>query len=182
MEKTVEVPDGVTVTLEDNTLAVSGPMGELKRPFVKNALKFVQKDSNITFSVDSTRRKEISLVGTWAAHLRNMIAGITRGWEARAKLVYSHFPVKLAVEDGRVSIQNFLGERRPRYSTIVGDTQVKLEKDELIITGNNKEDVGQTAGNLEIATKVSARDKRIFQDGIYITQKPQPQEKEGGKT
>ena len=171
MEKTVDVPEGVTVSLEDNVLAVSGPKGELKRRY-NPVVRFDKNGNQIKLSVKTTRRKQTSLVGTWAAHLRNMITGVTKGFEARAKLVYSHFPVKLAVEDGKVSIQNFLGERKPRYSRILEGTDVKIENDELIVTGIDKEAVGQTAGNLEIATKVKSRDNRVFQDGIYITKKP----------
>ena len=41
----------------------------------------------------------------------------------------------------------------------------------MTIEGNNIEDVGQTAGNLEKATIVKGRDTRVFQDGIYIISK-----------
>lgn len=176
MEKTVEIPDGVKVSFEENVLVVSGPEGEIRKRFIKGPLKVSQKKNEITFSVDSTRRKKISRVGTWASHLRNMIIGVTKGWEAKSKLVYSHFPVKLKVEGDKVSIQNFMGEQRSRESNIIGDTEVKIQKDELTITGINKEDVGQTAANLEIVTKVKNKDKRVYQDGIYIVQKPKPQE------
>ena len=41
----------------------------------------------------------------------------------------------------------------------------------LISEGNNVEDVGQTAANLEQATVVKGRDIRVFQDGIYVVSK-----------
>ena len=48
---------------------------------------------------------------------------------------------------------------------------MKVKGDSVTIEGNNKEDVGQTAGNLEKATVVKGRDTRVFQDGIYIISK-----------
>jgi large subunit ribosomal protein L6 len=53
----------------------------------------------------------------------------------------------------------------------VGSAQVKVQGDEVIITGVNKEDVGQTMANLEQATKIKGRDPRVFQDGIYLVAK-----------
>jgi large subunit ribosomal protein L6 len=70
-----------------------------------------------------------------------------------------------------VSIGNFLGERKPRVARILGESQVKLHGDEMVVTGINKEDVGQTAANIEQATRIKGRDPRVFQDGIYITEK-----------
>ena len=52
----------------------------------------------------------------------------------------------------------------------------EAKKDEIVITGLDKELVGQACGNIENVTRVTGRDKRVFQDGIYILGKPQPQE------
>jgi large subunit ribosomal protein L6 len=53
----------------------------------------------------------------------------------------------------------------------VGDSLVAIKGDELIVTGINKEHVGQTAANIEQATRIKGRDPRVFQDGIYLTEK-----------
>ena len=52
------------------------------------------------------------------------------------------------------------------------ECEVKVVGDEIIVTGLNKELVGQTAANIELATRVKKRDIRIFQDGIWIIKKP----------
>jgi len=71
----------------------------------------------------------------------------------------------------KVTIENFLGERYPRTANIIGTAQVKVQGDEVVITGVNKEDVGQTMANLEQATKIKGKDPRVFQDGIYLVAK-----------
>ena len=52
--------------------------------------------------------------------------------------------------------------------------KVEVKKDDVMVTGTDKEAVGHTCSNIELATKVRCRDKRIFQDGIYIASKPKP--------
>jgi large subunit ribosomal protein L6 len=84
------------------------------------------------------------------------------------KIVYAHFPMTVKAVGDKVTIENFLGERYPRTAKIVGSAKVQVKGEEVVITGINKEDVGQTMANLEQATKIKGRDPRVFQDGIYF--------------
>ena len=68
-------------------------------------------------------------------------------------------------------IDNFIGERHPRTSKIVGSTRIKISGDKVTVTGPDKEETGQTAANIEQATVIKGYDIRVFQDGIYITKK-----------
>lgn len=173
MNKEIEIPDGVTVAMEEGNLLVRGPKGELRK--APRGVKIVIKDKKVTLNSFSERRKDKALAGTWVAHLVNMITGVTRGWEARLKVVYSHFPVKFNVEGNRIVIQNFMGERKERVAKISGkDTKVDVKKDDVIITGIDKEEVGQTAANIELTCKVKGYDRRVFQDGCHLTQKCRP--------
>ena len=88
------------------------------------------------------------------------------------EVFYSHFPMQVNAEGDEVVIENFLGEKAPRRTTIHGDTDVSIDGEELTISGADKEAVGQTAADIEQLTKVSGKDNRVFQDGVYITQKP----------
>ena len=170
-EKTVEIPEGVNASRDGNKLVVTGPKGNLERIFKHHIVKLEVKDNNIKVSSKDERRKQKALVGTWTALAKNMVQGVNKEWEARLKAVYSHFPMKLAVEGEKFIIQNFLGEKSPRSAKIVPGTNIKTEKDEIIITGIDREKVGQTAANIEIAAKVIGFDRRIFQDGCYLVQK-----------
>jgi large subunit ribosomal protein L6 len=53
----------------------------------------------------------------------------------------------------------------------MGASSVAVQGDELIVAGINKEHVGQTAANIEQATRIKRRDPRVFQDGIYCIEK-----------
>ena len=171
MEKTVQIPDGIEVRAEGRQLVVKGKNGELRREFYHPNVKLAIKEGTFIVSSESTRKKDRAVVGTWAAHFRNMCSGASVNWEARLKIIYSHFPIKVSVEGKIVSIGNFLGGRSTRKADIVGATKVQIDKDEIIVTGNNKENVGHTAANIERAAKVRGFDRRVFQDGCHLTQK-----------
>jgi large subunit ribosomal protein L6 len=87
------------------------------------------------------------------------------------KTVFSHFPIKTIVEGNQLVIQNFLGERFPRRADILENVKIEVKGEILILTSIDKEKVGQTAANIERATKVKNRDIRVFQDGIYIVKR-----------
>lgn len=173
MEKIVEIPEGIEVNLEGDSLAIKGPRGELRREFKDPEIKTGVEKGRIVFSTESRKRKTSALLGTWAALARNMIGGVSYGWVCRLRLVYSHFPVKLKVEEGRLVIQNFLGERKSRIARLLPGTEARVDKDEIIVTGADKELVGQACANIEQTCTIKGRDRRVFGDGIWILGKPE---------
>jgi large subunit ribosomal protein L6 len=181
MEKTADIPEGVEVKLEGKELIVSGPRGELRRKVGASPVKIEISGNTAKVTSESDRRRVKSHAGTWASHIRNMITGVTQGWEARLKLVYSHFPMKFTVEGDTVTIANFLGERKDRKATVKGDVKVELRKDVVIVTGNDREEVGQAAARIELLAKVRGYDRRVFQDGIHLMQKTSPIEEDKGE-
>jgi len=167
----IHVPQGVTVTLTNNTLKVKGKNGELTRTFSSQNIKVRKEGNDVVVHADLPRKKTRALVGTWAAHIRNMVKGAQENYEYRMKICYSHFPIKTKIQGDRFVIENFLGERTPRGARIMGASKVKVAGDEVVVTGPNVEDVSQTAANIEQATIIRGFDTRVFQDGIYITSK-----------
>ncbi len=174
MELTVNIPSGVEVKIDGNTISVKGPKGEVRKSLNAPDMKIKQEEGKITLKSANERKRNISVTGTWDAHIRNMITGVTKGWEIRMKALYSHFPIKLSVEGSSVIIGNYLGERGNREASIMEGSAVKVEKEGLTVTGVDKESVGQTAANIELASRVRGRDRRVFQDGVYVVQGPQP--------
>lgn len=172
IKKTVEVPEGVDFSLDGSTLKVSGPNGELSRVFNLRGVRLDEDEKGVTIETDSSRRKRRASVGTVVSHIRNMVKGVTEGFSSELKVVYSHFPISVSEDGNRVKIENFLGEEKPRFADIVGDSKVSVRGDEIEVVGPNKEDVGQTAANIEQTAQVKNRDPRVFQDGIYIVKRP----------
>jgi len=167
----IEIPDGVSIAVDGNTVTVKGPKGEATRTLSYPELEIRKEDSCLVVNSKLDRKRQRAMVGTLAAHIGNMIIGVTRGYEYRMKVVYSHFPIQLKAASDELIINNFLGERKARSAKILPGTKVEIGKDELLITGINKEHVGQTMANIEQATRVRGFDIRVFQDGVYLVDK-----------
>jgi len=167
----VEIPEGVEVSLEGSQVKVRGPKGELTRVMSYPGISFQQRGTKLFISSEGRRKREMAMIGTFAAHVRNMIKGVTQGFEYRLKVVHSHFPITVRKEGREILIDNFLGEKTPRRSRIFGDVEVSIKGNSIVVTGINLEEVAQTAANIELATRVSRRDRRVFQDGVYIVSK-----------
>jgi len=169
--KTVDVPENVEVRVEGRLVEVIGEKGRLVRDFSYAPVSIRVEDGKVVVEALWPRKKEAALVGTICSHIRNMIIGVTEGFTYKLKMVYSHFPVSVKVAGDKVLIENFIGEKSPRVAKIVGDVEVKVKGEDIIVQGINIEDVGQTAANIELATKVKKKDPRVFLDGIYIYEK-----------
>lgn len=170
-ERKVEIPEGVTVHLDGSTLQVSGPKGSLSRGMRYPQVVIECTDTEVRVATESDRKRIIAMVGTYAAHAKNMFRGVSEGFEYRMKVVYSHFPIQLKLTGDRLEIINFLGEKEPRTARILDGVTVKLGNDEVTVTGNDKDAVGSSAANIETATRIRKRDPRVFQDGIYVVEK-----------
>ena len=97
-----------------------------------------------------------------------MITGVTKGFTYRLKMVYAHFPLSIKVDQNTVKIENFIGERAARVAAIVGQVDVKVDGEDVVVSGVDKEAVSQTAANIQKATHIRQYDPRVFSDGVYI--------------
>ena len=167
----IKVPEGITATLENDILTIKGEKGELSRTFSHPRIKIKVDGAIIEVSGKNVIRKEKALIGTFVAHIKNMIKGLNEGFEYKMKTVFSHFPIKTSVEGNEFVIQNFLGERSSRRAKILEGVNVEVKGEDITVQGTDKEKVGQTVANIERATSVKKRDIRIFQDGVYRTSK-----------
>jgi large subunit ribosomal protein L6 len=168
MEKELIMPDNITVDVDNKTVKVTGPIGTLQKQFKYfYDITITNKENKLVVTSSSDKKKVRAVIGTIISHIKNMIKGVTEGYTYKMKIIYSHFPVTIKVEGEKLLINNFLGEKMPRIAKILGDTKVQVDGQDIILTGTNKEDVGQTCANIEQACRISKFDRRIFQDGIY---------------
>lgn len=170
-EERVEIPDGVQLRVEGGEVSVSAKGVSLRRLLSHPRVSLALEGKELVVRSEYPSRREAALVGTYAAHVRNMIVGVTQGWTYEMKIVYSHFPVKASVKGSEFVIENFLGEKFPRKAPILAGTKVEVKGDQVVLTGPDLEGVSQTAANIEQATRIRGFDPRVFQDGIYITRK-----------
>ena len=171
IKQKIIVPDGVTATIENDNLAIKGEKGEISRTFSHPKIDIKVNGKNIEIHGKKVRRKEKALIGTFVAHIKNMIKGASKGFEYKMKTVFSHFPIKTYVDKNEFIIQNFLGERSARRAKILDGVTIEVKGDDITIRGIDKERVGQTVANIEHAALVRKRDIRVFQDGIYRVSK-----------
>jgi len=169
--KTVKVPDGVEVKVNVRIVSVKGEKGTLTRDFSEAPVTVQFDGKEVTVQANWPRKKEAALVGTVCSHIQNMITGVTKGFTYKLKIVFSHFPISVKTKENMVSIENFTGERSPRWARIMGDVRISVKEDDIIVQGVNLEDVSQTAANIERATKVKRKDPRVFLDGIFVFEK-----------
>ncbi|MEM2947236.1 MAG: 50S ribosomal protein L6 [Candidatus Bathyarchaeia archaeon] len=176
VSRVVQIPDDVELTLEGKRVTVKGAKGILSRDFSYAPISMELQDKSLRIWANWPRKKESALVGTIYAHINNMITGVRKGFTYKLKIVFSHFPISVKVQDGMVLIENFTGERNPRKAKIVGNAKVKVSGDDVVVQGINLEEVSQTAANIEQATKVRRKDPRVFLDGLYLYEKSEGME------
>jgi len=167
----MNIPDGVSVEIQGNLMKVKGPKATLEKKFDDKtvAIAVEGKEVNVTLKKKATR-KHRAASNAIEAHLKNMFEGSQGDFTKKLQVVYAHFPVSIEVKEKKVLIKNFLGEKVPREAKVIGNTKVAAAGQEITVSGNDKEAVGQTASNLVRATKIVKKDIRVFQDGIYYLQ------------
>jgi large subunit ribosomal protein L6 len=104
--------------------------------------------------------------------VKNMVKGASEDFVYELEICNVHFPMQVKVDGQSVRIKSFLGEKVDRIAKILPNVKVEVKGNKIEIKSGDVEAAGQTAANIEKSTKVRNRDRRIFQDGIFITHKP----------
>jgi large subunit ribosomal protein L6 len=173
-EEKVDIPKEVTFTLNGKVLTAKGKLGSLTKDFTHaQTLNLAIDGDKINITSDFPRQSTIALAGTLRNIIKNMILGVTEGYVYKMKIVFSHFPISCEVsKDGKkLAIKNFIGERNPRNVDIFPGVKIEPTKEEVTISGVDKETVGLMTARIQRECRVRNKDKRVFQDGIYVFQK-----------
>lgn len=169
---------GTQAELNGRELSIKGDKGTVTRKFVHPLVKINLKDDKIVLETKKERKKEKRIIKTYKKHVQNMIIGVNKGFRYTLAVVQSHFPIQPKVEGNKFILSNFIGETVPRTTRIPDGVSVTVNKKEekIIVESPDIEKAGQTVTLLEHLTKIKKKDPRVFQDGIYLTNREVIQE------
>lgn len=167
----IEIPEGVEAEIEASVLKIKGQEGVIEKKFNTVNIDFKKEGKKIIIGNRKATKREKKKINSIASHIKNMILGVQKKFEYQLKICFSHFPITVEINGNEAVIKNFLGEKFSRKMKFPKSADVKVEKDIIKVVSANKELAGQVAANFEALTKVRNRDRRIFQDGIFIVNK-----------
>ncbi len=171
LEESIELQEGIEASLDNEILRIKGPQGEVERLFNNPKVKVEVKDKSIVVSANNATKREKKLLKTFIAHIKNLIKGVQEKFVYKLKICASHFPMNVSIANNQFIVKNFLGEKCPRTLNIKAGVETKINGDIIEVSSCDKEKAGTVASDMELLTKKTGKDVRIFQDGIYIISK-----------
>jgi len=142
----IKVPEGVEITISGNTIKVKGSKGELSYTF-SSSIKVIYKDNQIQVKRDSDEPEERSLHGLTRALIQNMITGVSKGFEKRLEII----GVGYRAQTSGKKITLNLGFSHPIDLEVPDGVAVEMDKEQknvIIVSGIDKQAVGQFAANI----------------------------------
>jgi len=173
LREDIEIPKEISANLEENILTLKKDGNETIRKL--NPLIEIKLEKNkIVLESKRATKRERKLFGTMKAHIKNMIKGLEEKFKYKLQISSVHFPMTVKINESKneLIINNFLGEKIDRIIKLVPGVSVKVNKEFIEIEDCDIEKAGQCAANIEKGAKPKNKDRRIFQDGIYIIEKP----------
>lgn len=148
-KKPIEIPSNTEITISENTVAVKGPKGELMLTFLPKNVTITQEEAGIIVTPNNEEIFSRALWGTYASHLRNMIAGVHTPYVK--KLLIEGVGYRAELKGDAVVMQ--LGFSHPVEMKVPKGLTVEIVKNEMTITGIDKELVGQFAAKIRSQKK-----------------------------
>jgi large subunit ribosomal protein L6 len=162
----VVIPSGVEVTHEGGVLTVKGPKATLARPMKKD-VNIKIEDGTIAFTPGDTPEAK-ALWGTYAAHTRNMIHGVTEGFTKILEIEGVGY--RAAVEGNKITLN--VGFSHQVHLEIPEGISAEVVKSVITLSGSDRDALGQFAANVRKVKKPEPyKGKGIRYQGEYIIRK-----------
>ncbi len=139
----VPIPSGVTITVDGAFIVVKGPKGELRQALLDTVTIDIS-ESEATVIRKNDEKKSKSEHGLTRALIQNMVIGVTKGFEKKLEVN----GVGFRVAGGGQNLEMALGFSHPVKYTAPEGTTLKVEKMTILVSGINKQQVGQTAAEI----------------------------------
>lgn len=166
-KRPIAIPSGVEISVSPSAISVKGPLGTLSRDLGRG-ISATKGDEGVLVEQKSTSLASRALVGTYASHIKNMIEGVTKGYTKRLAVEGVGFKWDVAGD----TINLALGFSHPVKMKIPSGVKAAVEKGTLVLTGNDKEEVGQFAANIRALKKPEPyKGKGIRYEGEVVRRK-----------
>ncbi len=144
----VQIPSGVTITVDNSVIVVKGPKGELTQPLL-DRVKVVIDGETLTVTRDNDEKLSKSQHGLTRALIQNMVVGVTQGFEKKLEVN----GVGYRVNGGGQSLEMALGFSHPvKYEAPAG-INLAVDKMNITVSGIDKQQVGQVAAEIRSLKK-----------------------------
>ncbi len=144
-KKPVVVPDGVEIKIEKNNIFVKGKLGELNQEYDGKAVKIDREEDNVIIRPLSTSKEVRSKYGLYRSLLNNMVLGVSEGFSKTLKIVGVGYRTSIKGSD----LEMLVGYSNPVvFKKPEGITFEVPDNTTIIVSGINKQIVGETAANI----------------------------------
>ncbi len=144
----IQIPSGVTITVDQGVITVTGPKGELTQPLLSHVVVVIE-NGVLTVTRKSDEKIAKAQHGLMRALLHNLVVGVTKGFEKKLEVN----GVGYRVSGGGQNLNLTLGFSHPVTYTATGGIQLTVEKNLITVTGINKQQVGQVAAEIRALKK-----------------------------
>lgn len=168
----IDLKDGLSANYENEELVIKNEKSEISKKLFFKDVKILTQDKKILIKTEKFSKRNKKIIFTYKAHVNNMIKGLTEGFIYELRVVYSKFPIMVEAKNNEFIVKNLLGEKKNRSLKIYEDVKVDIKGKDIFVSGIDKERVGQMSANIEQLCRITHFDRRVIQDGIYITKKP----------
>lgn len=144
----ISIPSGVTITVDNGAITVTGPKGTLEQ-FALPHVDVTIDDNTLTVTRKSDEKLAKSQHGLMRALINNMVVGVTKGFEKQLQLN----GVGYRVNGGGKKIEMQLGFSHPVVYEAMDGIDLKVEKNLITVSGINKQKVGQVAAEIRALKK-----------------------------
>lgn len=163
----IELPEGVTVKIEAGYVLVSGPKGELTVDTMKG-FKIEQKETRLEVTQEIENKELSKFYGLQRTLIANAVEGVTNGYSKTLEVQGVGFRVSL---QGKKLVLS-LGYSHPIEYTAPEDIELKVEQNNIIVSGIDKQKVGSVAASIrEFKKPEPYKGKGIRYQGEYVRRK-----------
>lgn len=166
-EKPTPIPEAVTIEKKDGRVIVHGPKGTLERVFRKD-IAIELREREVVVGIPKPFRGDTALRGTYASHLKNMMHGVVNGYEKKLVIEGIGYRAQLQGTD----LVLLLGFSHPVTVRRPEGVLFAVEKNQISVSGIDKEKVGQTAAHIRSLKKPEPyKGKGIRYEGEIVRRK-----------